>query len=94
MPQSVDSDPDSIQRISTICSVAVVGVRNTTHDRIAAKNSRLVVITCPAYSPVKRQPNPQIRAPISGANRMMVTISSALHHVYIFDINRPARAEE
>ena len=38
------------------------------HDRNAARNTSPVVITWPAYSPMKRQPKPQISAPISGGS--------------------------
>jgi hypothetical protein len=33
------------------------------HDRIAARKTSPVVITCPVFSPMKRQPKPQISAP-------------------------------
>jgi len=74
MAQDVSSDPDWIQRNSSMLSVVPSKVRNTTQLRIADRNNPPVAITQAACSPMNFQPKPQISAPIKGAKRMMVSI--------------------
>src|SRR5512147_2485299 len=91
---SAPNDPTSSQRISTICCVMPSKVRKTIQLRKAARKTRPVVMTWPANSPIRRQPKPQISAPISGAKRTIVVIASALHHVDVFDVDGAPVAEE
>jgi len=75
-------------------SVTPSNVRNTIHDRNAARNNSDVVTHCAAVSPMNFQPKPAISAPTSGAKRIMVSMVLALHHVDVFYVNRPAVTEE
>ena len=74
MPQSVYKEPLSIHRSKTTCVVSSPKVKNTVHDKAAAKNTNPVVKTWLIFSPKKRQPKPQSKAPKSGAKSISVTM--------------------
>src|SRR6056297_2405745 len=68
--------------------------RKTIQLSSADRNNRPVVTHCAPASPMTRQPNPAMIAPMSGAKRMICSIGSALHHVDVFDRDGAAGPEE
>ena len=70
-----------------------VKVRKTIQLR-SATGTTARAIHMRAVSPMIFQPKPQISAPTSGAKRMMVSMSLALHHVDVFNGDGAAVAEE
>src|SRR5690554_6836045 len=92
--QLVSRWPDCTQSMMWICCMVPSWPINTIQLSKQDRNSSAVVRTCAPLSPMMRQPKPAMMAPTSGANRIIFSMASALHHVDVFDRDRPAVAEE
>src|SRR6056297_2766569 len=94
MDHAVFSVPDSIQSRMWTMWVSPSCPRNTIHDKRQDRNNRPVATHCAPMSPMIRQPNPAMMAPMRGAKRMVNSIGSAFHHVDVFHGDGAAVAEE